>query len=56
MERVTRFQEGVVDWPPLPSEDHGRGVGLMRAAAAGVALSSEEEFLLLVDMVEVESW
>ena len=38
-----------------PSEDHGQG-GIGKAAAANVASSSEEEFLFLVDMVEVESW
>ena len=50
-ERVTRFPEGVGDCSPLPSEDHGRGGGLGRTAAAGLASSSKEEFLFLVDMV-----
>jgi len=47
-----RCREGVGDWLPPPSEDHGRGGGLGRAAAAGLASSPEEEFLFLVDMVK----
>ena len=50
-ERVTRFGEGVGDCSPPPSEDHGRGGGLDRATAGGLASSEEEEFLFLVDMV-----
>ena len=49
---MTRFREGVGDCTPPPSKDHGRGGGLGRAAAAGLASSLEEEFLFLVDMVK----